>query len=342
MPKTPSYLKFDYEKFNKKNLMKILSKFKDPKKIKILYISTYFPNYTRSETILNLFDKLKIKYKPLLVGKSNYLKAIYNLIKHQKNYDLVFVAFRGHEILPFIKLFTRKPIIFDAFISVYDTLCFDRKKIKPNSLFGRLLKRYDKYLCKRSDIVLVDTKTHSEYFKKEFNCKNIDYLYVGCNKKLFMPLKIKEKSKKFTVFWYGSSNPLQGAKVILKTAKKLESKKNVIFKLVGPLRKKYPKLIKKLNLKNVEFIDYIGYKSLPNEINKSDLCLGGHFSKINKAKRVIAGKTFQFLTCNKPTIVGDCKSNRELFDENTKNVYFVKMNNSNYLAKKILEVKNEK
>jgi glycosyltransferase involved in cell wall biosynthesis len=336
MTKTSDYLNFDYEKFNEENLIKILSKFKDPKKIKILYISTYFPNYTRTETILDLFDRLKIKYKPLLVGKSNYIKAIYNLIKYQKNYDLIFVAFRGHETLPFIKLFTRKPIIFDAFISIYDTLCFDRKKIKPYSLFGKLLKKYDKYLCKKSDMVLVDTKTHSEYFKKEFNCKNIDYLYVGCNKKLFKPLKIKEKSKKFTVFWYGASNPLQGAEIILKAAKLLESEKNIVFKLVGPLRKKYPKLIKKLNLKNVGFEDYISYEKLPEEINKSDLCLGGHFSKINKAKRVIAGKTFQFLACNKDTILGNNKANKELFQK-TNTSDFVELDSASELARKIIK-----
>ena len=60
-------------------------------------------------------------------------------------------------------------IIFDAFISVYDTLCFDRKKFRSNSIIGKFLKWYDSYLCNISDIVLVDTKTHKKYFEKEFN-----------------------------------------------------------------------------------------------------------------------------------------------------------------------------
>ena len=336
MANTSDHLKFSYEKFNEKNLMKILSKFGNPKKLKVLYISTYFPDYTRTETILNLFDKLKIKYKSLLVGKSNYLKATYNLIKFQKDYDLVFIAFRGQEIFPLIKLFTKKPIIFDAFISVYDTLCFDRKKIKPNSLFGKLLKKYDSWLCKKSDIVLVDTKAHSKYFKKEFNCKNIDYLYVGCNKKLFKQISIKEKSKKFTVFWYGTSNPLQGVDIILKAAKILENQKEIEFKLVGPLRKKYPKLIEQLDLKNTEFVDYIPYKNLPLEINNADICLGGHFSKIDKAQRVIAGKTYQFLACNKDTMLGNNKANKELFQKTNK-LDFIELDSASDLARKIIK-----
>lgn len=327
-----------YQEFNQNNLNKILKKYGDPKKLKILYLSCYNPNYTRTETLINLFKKNNINYKAVLTGNSKlkYLRLLFNQLKEQKKYDIIFVGFRGQEILPFIKLIARKPIIFDAFVSAYDTLCLDRKLFAPTSLIGRFIKQFDKYTCKISDTILVDTKTHSNFFKKEFKCSNADYLYVGANLDLFKEEKIK--NKKYTVFWYGNCLPLQGADIILKTAKLLESELKIEFKIVGPVQKKYNNLIKKLNLKNVKFENYIAYKKLPKEINKSSLCLGGHFSNIPKAKRVIAGKTFQFLSCNKPTIVGDCESNRELFDENTKNIYFVEMGDEKNLAKKIMEI----
>lgn len=337
----PSYLKFDYEDFNNNRIKEIISKFKDPKEAKILYISTYSPDYTRTETLLELFKNNNITFRAILTGNSKikYLKAIYLLLKYQNNHDIIFVAFRGHEILPFIKIFSKKPIIFDAFVSIYDTLCFDRKLFKPNSLIGKLLKSYDKFLCKISNIILVDTNTHKEYFKQEFNADNIDYLYVGCDKNLFKPSKIKRNAKETIVFWYGYANPLQGVDIILKSAKLLEKEnKKIIFRLIGPIKKKYSNLIKELNPNNIEFTNFIPYNQLPAEINQSDICLGGHFSNIDKAKRVIAGKTYQFIACNKPTIIGDNQANRELFDEKGI-IHFVKINDENALAQKILEVR---
>jgi glycosyltransferase involved in cell wall biosynthesis len=331
------FLNFDYNKFNQKNLNKILSKFGDPKKLRVLYISTYDPNYTRTETLLGLFKTNKINHRTILPGKGKYLQAIKQLIKNKKDYDVIFVGFRGQELLPFIRLFTKKPIIFDSFLSLYDTLCFDRKVFKPKSFLGRFLKSYEIFLCKISNTVLVDTKTHKDYFEKEFNKKNIDYLYVGCNTKIFKPTKIQENKSEKIVFWYGYANPLQGVDVILKSAKILEKNKKIKFKLVGPIKGKYSNLIKKLQLKNMEFIDFIPYNKLPNEINKADICLGGHFSNKDKAKRVIAGKTFQFLACNKPTIIGDNSANRELFKDKGI-IHFVKMNNEKALANKILGV----
>jgi hypothetical protein len=153
--------------------------------------------------------------------------------------------------------------------------------------------------------VLLDTKTHVEYFIEEFGvpADKIGYLYVGCNKKMFYPMKVKKDTDKFLIFWYGNALPVQGVDVILKAAKLMEKNPNVLFRLIGPIRKKYGKLIKELDLHNVEFIDYVPYKQLPREIAKADLCLGGHFSDLPKARRVIAGKTFQFLGMKKKTIM---------------------------------------
>jgi glycosyltransferase involved in cell wall biosynthesis len=314
---TKKNLEFDYNIFNDQEIKKIISKFGDVKKIKILYLSTYKPNYTRTETLLDLFERNKIKYKSIITGKQRfkYIKLIWNLLLNQNKYDLIFIAFRGHEILPFIKLFARKPIIYDAFISIYDTLCFDRQIIKPKSIIGKILKWYDMFLCKISNFILLDTKTHRQYFIDEFKVpeEKTGYLYVGCNEKLFKPLKVKTDPNKFIIFWYGNSFPLQGIDNILKAAKKLEKYPNILFRLVGPVCPKHQKLINKLKLKNVQFIDWVPYEKLPLEIAKADLCLGGHFSTIPKATRVVPGKVFQFLACVQPTLIAVNPANLELF-----------------------------
>ena len=336
-----SFLKFDYNQFNQQNLLCILSRFGNPQKLKILYISTYIPNYTRTETLLDLLRKSEIEVVEALVGNSRlkYFKAVYYLLKYQGVCDLILVGFRGQEILPVLKLLSNKPIIFDAFLSIYDTLCFDRRIFKPDSLIGKCLKSCDKFLCRISDIVLVDTKAHKDYFREQFEVENVDYFYLGCNEKLFRPLKADGGKEEFVVFWYGTVRPLQGIDVILKAAAMLEDKK-VKFKMVGPVRKKYSELIAELKLKNTEFIDRVPYEELPVEISKADVCLGGHFSDIDKAQRVIAGKTFQFLACGKAVIVADNPANMELFRGGTL-IHFVKANDPCALADKILELKQK-
>jgi len=341
MTKAECFLKLDYNKYNKEKLREILLNFGNPEELKILYLSTYFSDYIRTETMLQLFNDINVNVKKAIFDNQRfkYIKALTYFLKHKKNYDVIFIAFRGHEILPIIKLFTKKPVVFDAFVSIYDTLCFDRKIFRHNSFIGKLLRRYERCLCRMSNTVLVDTKAHKEYFEAEFGAKNIDYIYVGCNENLFRPLDVEKNKDQFVVLWYGSTRPLHGIDVILKTAKLLEDEE-IRFKLIGPIRKKYSKLIKSLNLKNTEFINYVPYDKLSTEINKADICLGGHFSDRDKAKRVIAGKTFQFLACQRPTILGDNIANNELFEEKAL-VHFVKMNDPEKLADKIREIKRK-
>ncbi|MFC1593155.1 glycosyltransferase [Candidatus Omnitrophota bacterium] len=331
----------DYEDFNNKRIIDIFSKFGNPAQIRVLYVSTYIPRYIRTESILDILRRNKIRVEVIQAAntKFRYLPVFFRMILRLKQNDIIFLGFRSHEILPFFRFFTRKPIIFDAFVSSYDTLCFDRKIFKPDSIIGRFLKFYDRYLCKKADLVLVDTKAHSEYFKREFGANNISYLYLESNKTSFRTRKTEKSHDKFTVFWYGKCWPLQGVDVILQAAEILKDEADVIFRLVGPVRDKYNRLINKLNCGNIEFVDSVAYEDLPGEIAKADICLGGHFSAIPKAKRVIPGKAFHFISCGKKTILGDNPANRELFEEG-EGIYFLEMNSAQALAKTILRVRD--
>ena len=53
-------------------------------------------------------------------------------------HDLIFAGFYGYFLTLFVSRLTRKPIVLDAFVSNWDTLCFDRQRFAPYSVPGRM------------------------------------------------------------------------------------------------------------------------------------------------------------------------------------------------------------
>ena len=87
-------------------------------------------------------------------------------------HDIVLVGYLGHfDVFParLLSWLRRKPLVFDAFVSLYDTSVEDREVFRRGSLSANLLRLVDRWSCKLSDLVLLDTSQHIEYFCKEFD-----------------------------------------------------------------------------------------------------------------------------------------------------------------------------
>jgi glycosyltransferase involved in cell wall biosynthesis len=317
--------------------------------MKVLFISGREPTYTRNAVILKGLRENGVEVVDCTSSAMSYLFRYPNiltkfLIESKKDVDLIFIGFFGQPLVPVIKKLKDKPIVFDAFLSAYDTMCFDRKKFEPNSFGGRLFYWLDKRSCELADKVLLDTNTHIDYFINTFGLdrEKFQRVFVGADDSVFYPRETnKYNDRKFRVFYYGTYRPLHGIEYIIESAKKLDSYRDIEVTIVGkgPERKKIDNLVQELKVENIRFINWIPYKNLPDEIANADICLGGHFSNIDKAKRTIAGKTFQFIAMKKPIIVGDNPANRELF-ENKKNALLVEHANADALAEAILELKS--
>jgi glycosyltransferase involved in cell wall biosynthesis len=241
-------------------------------------------------------------------------------------------------------MLTDKPIIFDAFLSTYDTMCFDRKKFKPDSPAGKFFYWLDRYSCEKADMVVLDTDAHIDYFSKTFGLPKDKFqrVFVGADESLFYPREVKREDNRFRAFYYSSFLPLHGTEYIVQAAVRLREQKEIEFVVVGrgTEHTRIRTLAQSLGADNIRFIDWLPYEQLPQEIAQADICLGGHFSDIDKAGRVIAGKTFQFLAMKKPVIVGDCASNRELLTDR-QNALFVRMADAESLAEAVMELKND-
>ncbi len=262
---------------------------------------------------------------------SSFLRLIPRMIK--RDFDFVFVGFFGQLLFRLIAPLTKKPLILDMFVSAFDTLVEDRKLTDSKSLLSRLLFKLDKQSGMRANLIFVDTQAQADYFHAAFGIplSKMKRVFVGCDEALIHPLP--EKLPGCTVLYYCSYLPLHGVDVVVAAAELLRADTSIKYKIIGRGMEfdKIQKSIKMKGLTNIELAEPVSMDQLPQEIQDSLICLGGHFGTSAKACRVIPGKVFQIMAMGKPVIVGENAANRELLTDRVDS-WFCEMNDPRALA----------
>ncbi len=297
---------------------------------KVLYIATKNENYIRLQQEIKLIKTYAEAVTIVCSDKSTYYARIIYIYKkllktNIQEYDIIFIGFMAQMILPIWgwKL-KNKTLIVDFFISVYDTLVDDRKKIRAGSLAASILHKIDEATVKPATYVISDTRTHGKYFEQEFKLaiEKVKTLYLEADTAYYYPMEFERPEVwrgKFLVVFFGSILPVQGVEIIFDAIDILKDQKNIHFVIIGPVEKKHRKT---KALDTVTCIDWLSQQELARHISYADLCLAGHFSgTVGKANRTIAGKTYIYKTMGKHVILGDSEANRELFEENEENHY---------------------
>jgi glycosyltransferase involved in cell wall biosynthesis len=314
--------------------------------MRVLFVCGREPEYVRNQIVLKALRQQAHVIEITDSSQSyiiRHLRLLFKFIARFQRHDIIVVGFYGYLLVFLARLFSRRPLIFDAYLSTYYALCFDRRWFAPNSLVGRLAFWMDKLACQLADIVLVDTQAHLNNFVQMYGIapEKFAVLYVGCDEELFFPRKPPIDGP-FRVFYYGSFLPLQGIEYIVRAAKLLEHHPDVVFQIAGQGMQyaEIRALAGSLGCQNIEFTGWIPYAELPRAIAQASVCLGGHFSGSSKAQSVVATKTYQFLAMARPTIVGDCKANAEIFTHG-EHVYMCQMADAQSLADAILTLQKD-
>lgn len=319
---------------------------------KVLFITTKNIDYIRNSQEIDLLKKSAAEVRVIGYRDKGYISRLIKIYAQLltislKSYEVIFVGFAPQLILPFFGFrFKKKIVIEDFFISMYDTMINDRKKFKPNSILAKILLYLDKITLKKAHEIVVDTCAHGDYFVKELEAdkSKINTLYLSADASIYYPKltqKPKELSNKFLVLYFGSILPLQGINTILECAEKMKNISSIVFEIIGPVSKMHMEKYK--SCENLIFIPWLSQYALAEKIAEADLCLAGHFnSTIDKAARTIPGKAYIYNSMKKPMILGDNSANRELFEEDNINNYYVEMGNSDKLKEKILYVMKKK
>ncbi len=281
--------------------------------IKICYIPGRESGYSRNRVLLNAMRQVNIIVYDCSCPDRNvfrYIKSFFRFLRHKRECDIIFVGFLGQFLLPIVKLFTRKKIIFDAFISVYQTLVFDRKAISKGSIFAKIARLFDKISCKLADMVFLDTEEHIKFFCEEYKLSKNKFrrLWVSSDTSIMFPREGRDSE--FIVHFHGEFQPLHGAEYIIKAASFIPEIK---FQMIGRGRelKKCIKIADRYDVNNIDFIDSVPYEQLPEYIARASVCLG-IFGDTQKAGLVIPHKVYEALAMAKPLITADTPAAREL------------------------------
>ena len=308
----------------------------------VLFISGREADYIRNRVLLAALGthfEVDVFTTGVRSTVARIISGLARFIARRPDYDVCFAGFYGQPIAIALSFLQRKPIVLDAYVSTYDTLCEDRRWFHPRSPVGRLAHWLDRRSCQVATHVITDTQAHAHYFTETFGVPSdkITPMYVGCDETLFYPHdEAPIASPCFEVFYYGAFLPLHGTEVIVQAAALLRDRPEIHFTLGGDGRRRpsAQRMIADLSLTNVELVGWIPLEQLPKYIARASICLGGHFSTVPKAARVISTKTFQFIAMRKPTIVADNPATREVFIPG-EHVYAVPMGSPAALAEAI-------
>lgn len=281
------------------------------------------PTYTRNDVLLRA---LRLRYQLTEITDARPGSLTARLLRLtprlmlalRRPHDLVVVGFYGYPLTWVARRLTQRPVLFDAFLQTYGTLVEDRGQFGPNSPLARLALAVDRIGGCAADRVLLDTQAQADAFSRSTGIprERVSALFVSCNEDLFSPDVKPDRAPDdhFHVLYYATYQPLHGMETVVRAACLLREETRIQWRIIGRGQEyaHVRQLADEWALTNVEFQPRLPYEDLPGAIASADLCLGGPFGSTEKARRVITGKTFQFLSMRKPVIVGDTPANHEL------------------------------
>ncbi len=313
----------------------------------VCYFGAYDQSYSRNKVLIkglrrNGIDVIEChnahRLKPLRLP---LLAAQY--LSKGRTADVVTVGACGHAYVPLAKLLakmTGKPLVFDAFVSQYDTLVNDRKTVREGSLKAKYYFTLDKVSASLADIVLIDTEQHADYYSRTFGVPKSKFrsIHIGADTDLFYPEQQNKNDGRFYVTFVGTFIPLQGVRYIIQAAQLLAGYPEIRFEFVGSGQTYHEvrRLADELRVKTAFFSGPVAPEEVPDKMAEGDICLG-IFGDTEKTKRVIPNKVFEAMALAKPVMTGDTPAARSLLTHR-KNAFLVPVADPKAIAEGIVEL----
>jgi glycosyltransferase involved in cell wall biosynthesis len=212
------------------------------------------------------------------------------------------------------------PVVFDVFISLWDTAVNDREMVRPAGIRGRYRRFLDTISMTVPDVVLADTEAHADFYSREFGIPRAKFrlLPIGAPEWQFGPTPVpgRDPGDPLTVLYFGNFIPHHGLEYVVEAARHVRSDPRIRFRLVGN-GQVYAKLKGGYDADptgNVEFYGPVSQEEIPGLIESADVCLGT-FGVQDKARRGVVNKTWQGISAGRPVVTGDGPGASSFFED---------------------------
>lgn len=253
------------------------------------------------------------------------------------DHDAVVVGYLGHlDVLmlwPFARL-RGKPVVWDAFLSLYDTVVLDRRLVGPKHPLAWFLWAWEWIACRACTRVVLDTAAHARLFSELYDLQTertaavmvgaeADTFHGGRAPHAVVESRSSDAAGETTILFYGQFIPLHGIDTIVKAAQ-MAADQPYRWVLIGRGQEeaKIRALLDEGPKVNLDWIPWVPYAELNERICEADLCLG-IFGDTGKASRVIPNKVFQILAAGRPLMTRDSPAMRELLSDSMPGIYLV-------------------
>jgi glycosyltransferase involved in cell wall biosynthesis len=238
--------------------------------------------------------------------------------------DLVLVGFPGFldviAVAPLARL-RGVPVVWDMFMSLYDTVVLDRRLVAPGAFRARALHWLEGLAVRRADLVFLDTEAHARRVESLFGlpAQRCGAVWVGAEVERFrLPPPAggaaRPAGTPLRVLFYGQFIPLHGIDTIVAAAR-LTSEEGIEWTVIGRGQEApaIRRLLAETPLPKLRWVEWVDYAELRTWIRAADVCLGV-FGTSDKAASVIPNKVFQIVAAGQPLITRDSPAIRELLD----------------------------
>jgi glycosyltransferase involved in cell wall biosynthesis len=264
-------------------------------------------------------DKSGLKGFSKLSAARRYVSALLRLRRRLGDapaHDVVIIGYLGlFDVLAYRWLARGrpKPLVWDAFLSLYDTVVGDRQLIGANAPMARALWRLEGAAARIADRVVLDTGPHATRFGELFGLPETKLAAVPVGAEaIFSPLPPKRREGPLTILFYGQFIPLHGVDIIVSAAR-LARNRGWHWRIIGD-GQEAPRVRASLTaapVPGLDWIDWVPYDALSAEIAAADVCLG-IFGQSAKAASVVPNKAYQVLASGRPLITRGSPAMSEL------------------------------
>lgn len=275
-------------------------------------------------------------------GLGSYLAALNFVRKNGSDSDFIIVGYDSSVLAIFLRLFSRKKIIYCAVLPIYERIVLSR------NLAGRLSWKRPYYWLvdflafHLVDLTMMESNHQIDYISKFYFVSKDKFIrsWIGVDENNFFLDPNIQKFSKFTILFRGSLMPEAGAEYVIWAAKILEKEDiNFIMLSGGLLLDKIKKLIENSKLNNLELrSDLLPYEELRTLMQKCHLSLG-QLSDHIRLTRTVPHKVYESLAMKLPYLTATSTGILELLKDG-ETCITCKPADTHSLADKILWVKS--